>query len=73
VGLFEPGVDQSEVIEPMVQRLTGHLHPQVAHLGEVGQSHLTRLMHLAEHDLLIGTMLRTPSADASLQCTADPR
>ena len=35
VGVLEAGVDQTEVIEPMIQRNTGDLDTQIPHLGEV--------------------------------------
>src|SRR5579859_1314860 len=60
MGVFKAGVNQPEVVEPMIQGLSCNANAHVPHLGKIRQAHLTRLMNLAEHDFLLGPVQRTP-------------
>ena len=66
VGVFKAGIDQSEVIEPVIEPLARHGDHQVAHVSEVRQAHPPWLMHLAEHHLLLGSEQGPPGADPAL-------
>jgi hypothetical protein len=37
MGVLPAGEGQAEVIEPVVERLAGDRHAEIAHVGEVGQ------------------------------------
>ena len=56
VGMLEAGIGEPEVIEPVIERLTGDGDGKIGHVGEVGQAHASGLVHLAEDDLLLGAM-----------------
>ena len=51
-------VGEPEVVETVLKRLSGDRHRDVLELGEVRQTLPPRLLHLAEHDLLV--RLRAP-------------
>ena len=61
------------MIQHVIQLLPGNGDAESAHPGEVGQAELARPVCLPEHDLAVGTMLRPPVADASLQGAPDRR
>ena len=73
MGVLEARPDQPEVVEQMLKRLAGDSdrYIKVAHVGEVRQTHAARLVGLAEDDLLVLAMLRTPCPDASLHSPPD--
>lgn len=71
--MLETGIGQTEVIEPVIQRLTGDRHAELAHVGEIRQAHPARLVGLAEDDLLLGAMLGPPGPDPPLQSASDAR
>jgi hypothetical protein len=68
-----PGrIGQHEVIQPMVQRLTGDADAGIGHVGEIRQRLLSGDVILTEDHLAIGTVLRTPGAHPALQATTQP-
>ncbi len=66
-GVLEAGERQTEMVEPMVQRLPSDGDAKLAHVGEVGKAEPTRLMLLPEHDILLMTVHGPPSSNAPLQ------
>ena len=71
MGMLEAGIGEPEVIEPMIERLAGDGDGEFGHVGEVGQAHAPGLVHLAEDDLLLGTMQGAPGSDPALEGAAD--
>ena len=67
VGMGEARPGKAEVVEHVIQRLTGDGHAKRPHAGEVGQALPPRLVLLAEDHLLLRAVLRTPEADPPLQ------
>ena len=51
----------------MFQALAADDDTEIAHVGEIGQSHAAGLLDLAEHDVLIGTVQGLPLRHATLQ------
>jgi hypothetical protein len=72
VRVLEARTGETEVVQAVVQSNTGHRDAQAVHLGEVGQAHATRLVHLAEDDVALFAMDGAPAADASLERSANP-
>ncbi len=68
VSMFKARAGQSKVIQAVVQRDTHHGDAQAVHLGEVGQSEATGLVHLTEHDVTLRAMQCAPVANTPLQC-----
>ena len=68
--MLEAGVDEPEVIQPVIQLLPGHGDGQISHIGEVRQPHAAGLVHLAEHHLLLGPEQGAPGPDAALHGSA---
>ena len=62
VGMGEARPGKPEVVEQVIQRLTGDGHAERPHAGEVGQALPARLMLLAEDHILIGTVLLSVTA-----------
>ncbi|MCY1301877.1 hypothetical protein D9M70_515110 [compost metagenome] len=52
MGVFEARPNQPEVIEQMVERLTGDRHAEAAHVGKIRQPQPAGLVRLAEDHLL---------------------
>ena len=48
VGMLEAGIGQAEVVETVVERRAGDGDGEIAHLGEVGQTHTPRFVDLAK-------------------------
>jgi hypothetical protein len=71
-GVLEAAERQAEVVEPVRQRLARHRHADTGHVGEVGQAHPAGLVGLAEDDLPLRAVQRTPLADAPLERPPDP-
>ena len=71
VGEARPG--QAEVVEHVIERLTGDGHAKRAHVGEVRQALPARLMLLAEDHVLLGTVLCAPAVDPPFQGAPDAR
>jgi hypothetical protein len=71
MGVFEAGIDEAEVIEPVIEGDAADGDVEVAHVGEVGQAHAAGFMGLAENHLALGAMQGTPGANAPLQSAAD--
>ena len=69
MGEARPG--QAEVVEHVIQRLAGDAHAERAHVGEVREAAVARLMLLAEDHLPLGTVLGPPGADPPLQSAPD--
>ena len=69
VGEARPG--QAEVVEHVIQRLAGDAHAERAHMGEVREAAVARLMRLAEDHLPLGAVLGAPGADPPLQGAPD--
>ncbi len=67
LGVLEPGVRHSEVVQQVRQRLLGDDDRQVVGGGEVRQAQASRWMALREHDVLIGAVHGAPAAHAALQ------
>ena len=72
MGMLEARIGQPEVVEPVLEGLAGDGDREVAHVGEVGQDEPPGLVHLAEDDLLLGAVQRSPAPDPPLQGAADP-
>ena len=70
-GMGEARPGQAEVVEHVIQRLAGDAHAERAHVGEVREAALARLMLLAEDHLPLGTVLGPPGADPPLQSAPD--
>ena len=66
-GMGEARPGEAEVIEHVIQRLTGDGHAKRPHVGEVGQALPTRLVLLAEDHVLLWAVLGAPEADPPLQ------
>jgi hypothetical protein len=60
-------VRKPEVVETVRKRLAGDRHCDGLERGEIRQPLATRLLHLAEHDLLIRSMQRLPCLDPALE------
>ena len=73
VGMLEAGIGQAEVVETVVERRTGDGDGEIAHLGEVGQTHTPRFVDLAKDDLLVRAWMAAPGADPTLQGPAHTR
>ncbi len=71
VGVLEPAIGQTEVIETMIQRSTRDRHTQLVHVCEVGEAELARLVGLAEDHLLLLAVDRPPCTDPTFQGTTD--
>ena len=71
VGVLEARVGEPEVVEPVVEELAGHADAEVGRVGEVREPHPTRLVGLAEDDVLVRAVDRAPRADAPLERAAD--
>src|SRR5207248_7042097 len=71
MGMLPAREGQAEVIEPVIERHTGDADAVIAHLGEIGQSQLTRRVLLSKDNVPLGPVERPPGADAPLQGTAD--
>src|SRR3974377_2420310 len=67
MSVFKAGKGQPEVIEPVVQWLTGDGDAEIAHVGEVGLSHPARRMLLTEDPLPVRAIYRAPGPNAPLQ------
>src|SRR3990172_2205034 len=65
--MLEAGEREAEVVEPVSERTAGYDHPEIAHVGEVGQPHAPRWMLLAEDHVLLGAVERAPVPNAPLQ------
>ena len=73
VGMLEAGIGQAEVVETVVERRAGDGDGEIAHLGEVGQTHTPRFVDLAKDDLLVRAVDGAPGADPTLQGPAHTR
>jgi len=71
MGMFEAGIDEAEVIEPVIKDHAAYGDVEVAHVGKVGQAHAPGFMRLAEDHLAFGAMQSAPRANAPLQRAAD--
>ncbi|MET4518387.1 hypothetical protein ABIB81_007740 [Bradyrhizobium sp. I1.7.5] len=71
VSVLEAAIGQTEVIETMIQRCARDRNTQLAHVCEVGEAELARLMDLAEDYLLLLAMDRPPGTDTTFQSTTD--
>ena len=71
VGVLEPAIGQTEVIETMIQRSTRDRNTQFVHVCEVGEAELARLVGLAEDHLLLLAVDRPPCTDPTFQGTTD--
>ena len=60
VGMLKAAIGQPEVIEPMDQWLACNGDAQIGHVGEIGQTHATGLVNLAENDLPPNPKLAAP-------------
>jgi hypothetical protein len=63
MGMFKSTIDHAEMIEPVIKRLAGDTDVDIAHVGKIGQPHLTRFMDLAEHNFLIRAVKCSPASD----------
>jgi hypothetical protein len=72
LGMLPGGVSQHEVIQPMVQPLTGDADAGVGHVGEIRQRLLSRYMVLTEDHLPIGTVFGAPGTHPALQAATQP-
>ena len=70
MGMLKARIRQPEVVEPMIEPLTGDRDGQLGHIGEIRQAHPAGLLNLAEDYLLFGTMQGAPRADAAFQGAA---
>ena len=70
LGMLPAGERETEVVEPMRQRLAGDGDAEAARVGEVGQALLTRRVLLAEDHVALRAMQRLPMPDAALQRAA---
>lgn len=68
---YEAGIDEAEVIEPMIEGHAADGDGEVRHVGEVGQAHAAGFMRLAEDHLAFGAMQGAPTANAPLQRASD--
>src|SRR6476620_11329172 len=71
MGVFEAGIGQPEVIEPVIQRGASDRNAGIAHVSEIRKAHPARLMHLPENDLTLRAMNGAPRSDAPLQRAAN--
>lgn len=71
VGVPEPAIDQTEVMETMIQRSTHNRNTKLAHVCEVGEAEVAKIVGLAEDHLLLLTMHRPPCTDATFRRTTD--
>jgi hypothetical protein len=71
VGVLEPAIGQTEVIETMIERGPRDRNAQLAHVCEVGEAELARLVSLAEDYLLLLAVDRPPCTDPTFQGTTD--
>ena len=68
-----PGrVRQHEMIQPMVQGLTGDADAGISHVGEVRQCLLSGHVVLTEDHLTIGAVFGAPGANPTLKATTQP-
>ena len=65
LGMLPAGECQTEVVEPMRQRLAGDGDAKAARVGEVGESLLTRWVLLAEDRVALWAIQRLPMPDVS--------
>ena len=63
MGVLEPGTRQAEVVQPMIELLTGHGDPQLGHVGKVREPRGAGLVYLAEDHILIGAVHGPPGAN----------
>ena len=45
--MLEAAAGEPKVMQPVIERRACHLHPEIAHIGEVRQPHPAGLLHLA--------------------------
>ena len=60
-------VGQAEVVEPVIQWLTGKGDFDIIQFGEVGQPKPTRLLALPEHDLFVRAIQGFPGLHTALK------
>ena len=70
LGMREAGVRQPKVVQKVRERLPGDAHPEATPVGKVRQPERAWRVGLAEHQLALRTVQRTPLAHAPLQGTA---
>jgi len=71
MGMFEAGIGEPEVIEPMIERLTRDGDAGAAHVGEVRQAEPAWLMRLPEDDLLFLAVNGPPGPDTAFDGAAN--
>ena len=71
--MLEAGIGQTEVIQAMIQRGAGDRDADIAHVGEVRQSHATRLMGLAEDHFLFLAISCPPGSNPTFKRPANAR
>src|SRR5215471_518405 len=69
--MFPARKGQPEMIEPVVEWHAGDTDATIVHVGKIGQTKPARRVLLAEDDLALGAMQRSPGADAPLQSAPD--
>ena len=65
--MLPSGIGQNEMIEPVIQELTGDADRDVAHVGEVGKTLLPGDMVLPEDHRALGAVLRRPGSHPPLK------
>ena len=71
MDMFKAAIGQPEVIQPMGQRLASNGDAKIGHVGEIGQTHATGLLNLAENDLPLGPVQGPPVADTTFEGPPD--
>lgn len=71
MGVLEARPDEPEVIEQMIERLTGDRHAELAHVGKIRKPQPAGFMGLAEDHLLFLTVNGSPCSDAPLKRAAN--
>ena len=66
MGMLEARERQSEVIEPVIERLARDGDAKRRHRGEVGQAHPSRRVLLTEHHISVRAVERAPTPNAAL-------
>lgn len=69
--MLEAGIGESEMVETVIERLSGDGDASAAHIGEIRQAEAAGFVRLPEDDFLFLAMDSAPGSDATLDRAAN--